>query len=256
MTFANERTFTVSFDIDKKVDHPFGYVEVYLRYNGEKSPYKAIVKDGKLMAIVKRGYKLIPHELVERNILVVEGLRMANKDDYGSRVYWEVEVENDKEVRLLVVNSVDGSHALMVQTIFIADNVKILVPRVKSKKIASEMKKVHKKSAKVEELPMVIRETLKASKGIKDMVFKAFDQPAAGFKDVWDMVVEMIPEKYTRMVMARLYGAKEDLTVGDVYKEMMRKIWASDTDMRTKLTFINHMNDALWIIADVVGVDG
>jgi hypothetical protein len=85
-------------------------------------------------------------------------------------------------------------------------------------------------------------------------VFKAFDQPAAGFKDVWDMLVEMIPEKYTRMVMARLYGAKENLTVGDVYKEMMRKIWYSDTDMRTKLTFINHMNDALWIIADAVGV--
>jgi hypothetical protein len=44
MTFVNGKTFTVSFDIDKKVEHPFGYVEVYLRYNGEKSPYKAIVK--------------------------------------------------------------------------------------------------------------------------------------------------------------------------------------------------------------------
>jgi hypothetical protein len=254
MTFVNGETFTVSFDIDKKVEHPFGYVEVYLRYNGEKSPYKAVVKDGKLMAIVKRGYKLIPHELVEKYMLAVEGLKIVNKDDYGSRVYWEVEVENDKEVKLMVINSVDGSHALMVQTIFVVDDVKILVPRVKSKKVASEVKKVHKKSAKVEELSTVIRETLKASKGIKDMVFKAFDQPAAGFKDVWDMVVEMIPEKYTRMVMARLYGAKENLTVGDVYKEMMRKIWASDTDMRTKLTFINHMNDALWIIADAVGV--
>jgi hypothetical protein len=54
------------------------------------------------------------------------------------------------------------------------------------------------------------------------------------------------------MVMARLYGAKENLTVGDVYKEMIKKIWNGDTDMRTKLTFINHMNDALWIIADAV----
>jgi hypothetical protein len=250
----NGKTFTVSFDIDKKVEHPFGYVEVYLRYNGEKSPYKAIVKDGRLMAIVKRGYKLIPHELVERYMLAVEGLRVARKEDYGSRVYWEIEVEKDKEVRLLVVNSADGSHALMVQTIFVVDNVKILVPRVKSKKVASEMRKVHKKSAKVEELPVVIGETLKASRGMKDLVFKAFDQPAAGFKEVWDMVVEMIPEKYTRAIMARLYGARENLTVGDVYKDMMRKIWASDTDMRTKLTFINHMNDALWIIADAVGV--
>jgi hypothetical protein len=103
----------------------------------------------------------------------------------------------------------------------------------------------------------VIRETLKASRGIKDMVFKAFDQPAAGFREVWDMVAETIPEKYTRVIMARLYGAREPLTVGDVYKDMIRKIWASDTDMRTKLTFINHMNDALWIIADAVGaVDG
>jgi hypothetical protein len=254
MTFVDGKTFTVNFEVDKKVGHPFGYFEVYLRYNGEKSPYKAIVKDGRLMAIVKRGYKLIPHELVEKHMLSVDGLKVVNKDDYGSRVYWEVEVESDKEVKLMVINSVDGSHALMVQTIFVVDDVKILVPRVKSKKVVSEIKKVHKKSANVEELATVIMETLRAAKGIKDMVFKAFDQPAAGFKDVWDMVVEMIPEKYTRMVMARLYGAKEPLTVGDVYKEMMRKIWSSDTDMRTKLTFINHMNDALWIIADAVGV--
>jgi hypothetical protein len=254
MTFVDGKTFTVSFEVDRKVEHPFGYLEVYLRCNGEKCPYKAIVKDGKLMAIVKRGYKLIPHELVEKYILSVEGLRIARKEDYGSRVYWEIEVENDKEVKLMIINSVDGSHALMAQIIFVVDNVKILIPRVKSKKVASEIKKVHKKSAKVEELPIVIMETLKASKGIKDMVFKAFDQPAAGFKEVWDMVVELIPEKYTRVIMARLYGAKEPLTVGDVYKDMIRKIWASDTDMRTKLTFIGHMNDALWIISDAAGV--
>ena len=52
-------------EAEKVIHHRFGYVEVYLKLNGEKSKYKLILRDGKLVAIVKRGYKLIPHELID-----------------------------------------------------------------------------------------------------------------------------------------------------------------------------------------------
>jgi len=86
---------------------------------------------------------------------------------------------------------------------------------------------------------------------IKSIITQTFKMSAKPFKETWDYLKDQIPEKYTRHVVARLYVKGEDMTVGDVYREVYRRIWQSNNTMQTKLTFLNRLNEVLWIIAEL-----
>ncbi|MEM2233740.1 MAG: hypothetical protein QXP81_09415 [Nitrososphaerota archaeon] len=106
----------------------YGYQEVYLQYQGQKTRYKAILKDGRLIAIVSRSYRLIPLEVSQAVAERAAGLLQAEKvrdekvyseDGVPIRQYLVYDLRRKLgEVKgvevgmgLTVVNSVDGSTA-------------------------------------------------------------------------------------------------------------------------------------------------
>ena len=240
--------FTVDFEVQKRVQKSYGYEELYLGFRGKPIGYKAILRNGKLMAIVKRGYKLIPHEEVEAALLRAR-LEIVSKEDTGSRAYYVAKVPGRDDFRIFVVNSVDGSHALMLRYVFIFEGFDFVVTRMPEK--VGEVKKIHKKHAEANDIPEIVANMITTADQIKAIIAQTFKLPAKSFKETWEYLKDQIPEKYTRHVMARLYVKGEELTVGDVYREIYRRIWQSNNTMQTKLTFLNRLNEVLWIVAEL-----
>jgi len=240
--------FTVDFEVQKRVQRPYGYEELYLNFRGKPIGYKAILRNGKLMAIVKRGYKLIPHEEVE-SALLKAGLEIIQKDDQGARAYYIAKVSGRADFKIFVVNSVDGSHALMLRYIFTWEGSEFVITRMSEK--IGEVKKIHKKYADANDIPVIVSNMIASADQIKSIITQTFKLPAKQFKETWDYLKDLIPEKYTRHIIARLYVKGEELSVGDVYREIYRRIWQSNNTMQTKLTFLNRLNEVLWIIAEL-----
>jgi hypothetical protein len=240
--------FTVDFEVRKRVQRPYGYEELYLGFRGKPIGYKAILRDGKLMAIVKRGYKLIPHEEVEAALLRAR-LEIVSKDDQGARAYYIARVPGRDDFRIFVVNSVDGSQSLTLRYMFIFENFEFVVTRMSEK--IGEVKKIHKKYAEAGDIPEIVANMVTSADRIKAIIARTFNLSAKPFKETWDYLKDQIPEKYTRHVIARLYVKGEDMTVGDVYREIYKRIWQSNNTMQTKLTFLNRLNEVLWIIAEL-----
>jgi hypothetical protein len=240
--------FTVDFEVQKRVQKSYGYEELYLSFRGKPIGYKAILRNGKLMAIVKRGYKLIPHEEVEAALMRAR-LEIVSKEDAGPRAYYVAMVPGRDDFRIFVVNSVDGSHALMLRYVFIFEGFEFVVTRMSEK--IGEVKKIHKKSAAANDIPEIVANMVASADQIKAIITQTFKLPAKPFKETWDYLKDQIPEKYTRHIIARLYVKGEDMTVGDVYREIYKRIWQSNNTMQTKLTFLNRLNEVLWIIAEL-----
>ena len=244
----------INVEIEKVVQNAFDYSEVYLRFNGEKSRYKMIVRKDVLMAIVKRGYKLIPHELVDRVLADIGEIAVKEKHEEGGRCYWRCAVSGRDDVEILVENSIDSSLALATRLVLLFGSSRFVMTKEIKAKVGMDMKRIHKKSADVNELPQAIRGMLQNVDKVKQWVEKVFALRAIDFKDVWELVKEEIPEKYTREIFARLYAIPNNsMTVGDVYKDIARHIWSNPkSDMNTKMMFIQRLNEALWIIGEAV----
>jgi len=240
--------FTVDFEVQKRVQRSHGYEELYLNFRGKPIGYKAILRNGRLMAIVTRGYKLIPHEEVE-SALLKAGLEIIQKDDQGARAYYIAKVSGRADFKIFVVNSVDGSHALMLRYIFTWEGSEFVITRMSEK--IGEVKKIHKKYADANDIPVIVSNMIASADQIKSIITQTFKLPAKQFKETWDYLKDLIPEKYTRHIIARLYVKGEELSVGDVYREIYRRIWQSNNTMQTKLTFLNRLNEVLWIIAEL-----
>ena len=101
----------------------YGFRELYLTWNGEPVPWKAIVRDGKLVHIASRQYKLLPNEIALKAADRVAKDIGAEKikeflDPYG-RLYalydMKIEAEPIRNVRtrlgIYVYNSVNGELA-------------------------------------------------------------------------------------------------------------------------------------------------
>jgi len=58
----------IVFDVGK-IDETwkeYNITEAYLKYNDKQTPYKAILKNGRLVAILGRGYQVLPNEVVKQ----------------------------------------------------------------------------------------------------------------------------------------------------------------------------------------------
>jgi hypothetical protein len=73
-----KETMTVEYDVEKTVRRGYGYEEKLLRFKGTNIRSKAIVKDGQHIAIVGRGYRLIPNEFVEEKVDGLGGTGSSN----------------------------------------------------------------------------------------------------------------------------------------------------------------------------------
>ena len=98
----------------------YGFRELYLTWNGEPVPWKAIVRGGKLIHIASRRYTLLPNEVALRAADVVAEEIGAEKIkeflDPCGRLYvlydMKVEAEPIRDVKtrlgIYVYNSVEG----------------------------------------------------------------------------------------------------------------------------------------------------
>jgi len=74
----------------------FGLVQAPLLYAGRRVPMKAIIKHGRVISIVGRGYKLLPNQLVREivaDIAETFNLEKSNRPKIGG--YFEVMEKND-----------------------------------------------------------------------------------------------------------------------------------------------------------------
>lgn len=237
-----EEKLIVEFDVERTVDREHGYKEKYLRYNGEPIDYKAIIKDGKLIALVKSGYKLIPNETFINSIKSIaeeKQYRFASKI-VGTRA---VAILAKNGTSLMFTNSVDGT--LAVQGFVLVGNAMF-----KSKSVYRR----HTSNMKVLD---ELREYVETVEGEVEKWKTFYEQmhmtPIDDKKS--EMLKEMLensrlPKKYTKSV---LYGlvAKTLKSVGELYDVVSRQIWGADVDIRTKITLYKELNDVVFMVMGV-----
>ena len=238
----------VEFEVEKTESKGYGYEEKYLKYRGERIGYKAIVRDGEVLAIVKRGYKLIPHELVLQKLERLSDFVIDSVNTDKTRLYVQLKnPSSGSDIGVLVVNSVDGSLALKCFLTLAFGSARIPIVRMHR-----NVKRVHKKNAKVDDLSDVVRAVFEGGREVKSYIDKILGLQANDFKDVWETLAKMVPRKYVERYVVALTVKK--MTVREIFEGVSSAIYNSDIDMRTKLTWLGVLYDCLWVIAETAGV--
>ena len=236
----------VEFEVEKTIDREYGYQEKLLKYRGSDTRYKGIVKDGKLIAVLGRGYRLIPHEDVDVEVKKIEGVYRYERAEKW-RKYWWISKENEN-VGVLVVNSVDGSEALKVFA---------YLPKINSVLVGGKVQNVYRKhtpKAMLSDLGKVVSEVMDASVKYAQWLMKLELVDAKDNIAVLEMLAEDMPKKYVEkaLVMAKvgnsLNGAKFSLKM--FYECVARKIWNAESDMRTKIRLYRLLNNCMFSIVE------
>jgi len=236
----------VEFEVEKTVEREYGYQEKMLKYRGSDTRYKGIVKDGKLIAVLGRGYKLIPNEAVDAEIKKMRNFSVSEKTEKW-RKYWWLEKEGEN-VGVLVVNSVDGSEALKVIA---------YVPGEYSILVGSKLQNVYRRhTSKVDlsGLGEIVNEVMDAAIGYKQWLVKLDLIEAKDNVAVLEMLAEDMPKKYvekalvTAKVRNTLDGAKFSLKM--FYECVAKKIWNAESDMRTKIRLYRLLNNCMFSIVE------
>ena len=120
----------VEFEVDRVDDNwkEYGISEKYLTYDGEKTRFKGIVQDGRLVNLVSNRYTVIPNELIiEGAVPLIEQFGYESIDspakDVKNTRYMQYFIKPDLEridnetikLGLLLRNSIDGSMSLGIE---------------------------------------------------------------------------------------------------------------------------------------------
>lgn len=225
----NEEILEVPFKVIKKIKHNWGYEEKYLQY-GENKKYKAIVKDGKLVAIVSKVYKLIPNELVEQEI---------------KKVYPQVEVRREGwkiyllEKEFVVGNSVDGSMAL---TMFLRINIgegSLVIPS----------RQVYRRHTKYNDLAKDLTKIISSAKSEIEK-YKAWIAKLQNYnvdEEKFKLIADSIPKKYTKGLY---YTTKKPTNLKWLFEELIRRIWADRNKLTRKISIYKSLVEAMFIIVE------
>lgn len=248
----------VEFEVERTLQDKwgFGYEEKYLMFRGEKAPYKAIVRRGQLLAIVKRGYKLVPNELVKQIVEGIVTLEIAREENWGGRMYLLCRSREKKDIGCLVINSVDGTHTLRVDVLLRIDGLDVpLVSVGRTAKRLEVIKRYHKKNLVVEDLRAVIDNVLEEAARFRDLILRVFEVEANKHTDIFEWLATQMPKKYLSQLLTALQvNGLAPLSVGEAYRIVAQKIWSAKIDMRTKLLWFSKLNEAIWIIAEAEGI--
>jgi hypothetical protein len=252
---------SVEFLVEKTMTKEFGYEEKFLLHKGKdldapphKIPYKAILQNDQFASIVGRQYKLIPNEEV---IEKVKEISIAKKltytqSNYNWRVYLAL-MDEERNVGILVSNSVDGTLALRVDAIvkFSHDSFSIIVGGHR------KVKNIYRRhtdnlttaslSAEITGVYENAKEFKVALEGLDTYKLSEYKEPLK------EILGKELPEVYTAGIFNNYtsIGSKPQ-TVRTVYEEISRRIWKKDNDVKTKLSLYKKLNDA---IASVAALD-
>jgi len=234
----------VEFEVERTVDRPYGYQEKILLFRGNNTRYKAIVKDGCLVAIVSRRYKLIPNEDVKTAVMEIarkRGFRVSIAEP-DWRLYMFIEKNS---TGVMVSNSVDGTISLKAHAILcrkarhFGRYYSILVSVVRS------LYRRHTKHLTIEDLDEAIMEIYDASrrfnKAINDLFMVSVEPYISALKEA---LPELFPKVYYQGIFSRYYYYG-GMSLKDFYEEMSMRIWSRRTDIRTKMVLYKKLNNLM-----------
>jgi len=225
----------VEFNVIETIERPYGYQEKIIQYRDNPSKYKAIIKDGDLVAILGRRYKLVPNEQV---IDITRDISEALNLDFFYYTYrWRVYcILRDNEVGVMVINSVDGTESLKCDALFYSNDIGIIPPRS-----ITNVYRRHSESLEVNELYDIIPEVLNNSRDYKNWFEDLSNYKVSDYLSSLKEMVTVLPKKYRNGCLEYVYFNPE-YSIKDMYELIARRIWSNDIDMRTKINLYKSLN--------------
>lgn len=247
-----EEKLVVEFGVEKEIERDYGYVEKYLTHNSESTPYKAIVKNGELLAIVSRRYKLIENERVIEICKEISDALGFDMDYYVSESKTRVHIflyADDKGV--VVHNSVDGSYAFRLDAVVrLSETVNTII----GVKNVEQVYKKHFGSLEVaiDDLSKIIKEILDKAEEFRYFIHKLDTMKVADYLEELKTLEDLLPKKY--VVKALRISTQRSLTgdavtLKNLYERIASDIWTAQIDMKTKVQYFNNLNQLMFAVA-------
>jgi len=242
------QTLVVEFEVESEVKRDFGYVEKYLKYAGQEIPYKAIVRNGKFLAIVSRRYLLIENEKILeicKRIADKKGFEISH-ETYPPGLDTRIHVKMMRgDVGVVVHNSVDGSCSLRVDAMVKISKNTSTIFRIKNLK---EVCRKHYGTAKilVEDLEKIITAIMDEAKEFKYFIDKLESYSASDFLEELQVLEEILPKRYVKKVLAT--AKVSGMTLKEFYERIANKIWNAKIDMKTKIDYFNVLNNLMFAV--------
>ena len=228
----------VEFGVRKSIARDFGYEEKLLMHREEDIPYKAILKDGKVVAIVSRRYSLIENERVVevvKKIAENEGYELDIKNEFP-RLYCFLMKD---DYGFLVANSVDGSISLRIDLILKLNNVPIAIR-------TEELTKFYRRHignirSSINKISDIMKEVVKYKDKIKLTIDEMSKIYIKDIKDSIEALKEILPKKYFKDIHAKMLDG-ELVTLKDVYVATVTKIWNQSPSMKRTIKLYQKLN--------------
>ena len=229
---SRREKFTVVFEAET-VKHPRypEYEEKLLYYDGKPIPYKAIVYKGKLVAIVSRQYKLVPHEEVIEAVKKKAGDKINEIMRNTRRLYIWLDYG---EFIVLIRNAIDGSLSLRADSVFKIDGIPSYFGNVLYRKHVGTVENWVR-----EQLPEIVKETEKTHKKFKMWLTQLKTIPVK--REHIEALRNVLPQKYIR-------GAILQESLRDVYTMVLRRIWSTrDCSIERKIELNKMLNNLMFL---------
>lgn len=233
----------VEFDVEKTIDRGYGIQEKYLMFRGERTKYKGIVKDGQLVAIVSRGYTVVPNRQVVEVLRKHANGKLGELEKWGDDVRMTYIIPIAGDMGILVENSEDATMTLNVCLAWRGIPVKAGIIRFFEKRIKVVRRK-HVGKVGVSLVDEAIQYLKEIAGDIGNELAKVLDMPITA--DIMEIIEKVeIPKKY--MYPSISVGAKGK--VGDWFGEVSRRIWScKKIKANVRHHYLRRLADALTAI--------
>lgn len=234
----------VEFEVEKTVDSGYGIQQKYLLYNGEPTKYKAIVKDGNLIAIVSRGYALLPNRKILLDMKEAAALPEETVERNWNKVRMLLRIPIGKGFELLIVNSEDSSMTLSIHLLYDGLIVKgTILPRHAK---VTVFRRKHYGKLSIGKIKEVVDYLTNIADELSIYLPKILNTPIAP-EHIPVLNSCKIPEKYKKQ--APVGG-----TVGQWFGAVSQAVWRAALKENVRYHYLKEIAETLSVIA--LGVVG
>lgn len=235
----------VDFDVVDTRKHNYGYEEKFISFNGQPTKYKAILKDGELIAFTGRRYNLIPNELLddvldeiaERNGLIKE----TNTE--GWRYYAHL-IQHNENYGVLIKSSVDMSQSFSITGLIKKENIRGFCYLEGLENI----KRRHTPSLRSYELERMIDYSFSNARKYGTWLNKLDGIKASDCIGMLEMLQAEMPNKYAQDIIAKVKGGQsaidKSMSLKDIYELISKRIWSERSEIRRKAQLFRKLNES------------
>lgn len=246
--------FVAEFDVEKEVEIRHGIVEKHLSRLGEKTPFKALVKNEDFVTIVGRRYKVIPNEDFE--ILCARVADVLGYDYTIERIGWRsyVHIEGD-DFGLVCGNSIDSSMGLWADGIVKFGGVRAITTKIPVAGYQTiYAKHTNHISDVLSEFQDVLTGIVEVSEQYRNWILKTKEYKI-GYElreDIIEMLETDFPKKYVKDAVNILKHRGCDLF--ELYKPIAESIYGSEKlEVKSKRLLFGKLNDFVMTVQELLG---